>query len=201
MKEYTAVILAAGSSKRLGFNKLILKIDGEPVIRKAVLPFLSAGVSRVLVVTGTDSQDLKEALMGCSVEYVLNNDHALGMSTSVVAVLPFIDQATGVFFHLGDKPFIEKGILERMVGMFRESRDRIIVPFFEGKKGHPILMDVRRYREEMGSLKGDKGLREIIENHAEDVICIRGDEGSLLDIDTVEDVVHLGERGYSIEKS
>jgi CTP:molybdopterin cytidylyltransferase MocA len=53
---------------------------------------------------------------------------------------------------------------------------------------------------EMGFLKGDKGLREIIEKHAEDVIFIKGNEGSLFDIDTIEDVECLKERGYIIEK-
>jgi molybdenum cofactor cytidylyltransferase len=200
MKRFSAVILAAGVSKRLGFNKLTLKINRESVIRKAVLPFISAGIGRIFIVTGIQSQDIHEGLAGCAVEFIENKDCALGMSSSVKASLPFITDEEGVFFHLGDKPFLEKEMIFNMIDMYRLSREKIIVPVFNGEKGHPVLMDVSLYSEEIKSLQGDKGLREIIEKHAADVIFIKGNEGSLYDIDTTEDVERLKERGYIIEK-
>ena len=200
MKRFSAVILAAGVSKRLGFNKLTLKINGESVIRKAVLPFISAGIGKVFIVTGIQSQEIREELTGYAVEFIENKDCALGMSTSVKASLPFITDEEGVFFHLGDKPFLEKEMIYRMIDIYRENREKIIVPVFNGEKGHPVLMDVGLYSEEIKSLEGDKGLREIIEKHTEDVIFIKGNEGSLFDIDTIEDVERLKERGYIIEK-
>jgi molybdenum cofactor cytidylyltransferase len=122
------------------------------------------------------------------------------MSTSVKASLPFIADKEGVFFHLGDKPFLEKEIIYRMIDIYRENREKIIVPVFNGEKGHPVLMDAAAYSEEIKSLLGDKGLREIIEKHTADVIFIKGNEGSLHDIDTIDDVERLKERGYIIEK-
>jgi molybdenum cofactor cytidylyltransferase len=200
MKRFSAIILAAGVSKRLGFNKLTLKMNGESVIRQAVLPFISAGIGKVFIVTGILSQDIREGFTGHAVEFIENKDYALGMSTSVKAALPFITDEEGVFFHLGDKPFLEKEMIYHMIDMYREDRKKIIVPVFNGEKGHPVLMDVGLYSMEIGFLKGDKGLREIIEKHAGDVIFIRGNEGSLFDIDTIEDVERLKERGYIIEK-
>jgi molybdenum cofactor cytidylyltransferase len=200
MKRFSSVILAAGLSRRLGFNKLTLKINGESVIRKSVLPFISAGIGKVFIVTGLQSQDINEEFTGYDVEFIENRNYALGMSTSVKASLPFITDKEGVFFHLGDKPFLEKEILYYMINMYRENREKIIVPVFNGEKGHPVLMDVGLYGEEIRSLEGDKGLREIIEKHTEDVIFIKGDEGTLFDIDTIDDVERLKERGYIIEK-
>jgi molybdenum cofactor cytidylyltransferase len=200
MKEFSVVILAAGASKRLGFNKLTLKINGESVLRKAVVSFISAGLGRIFVVTGIQSQNIHKELTGCAVEFIENKDCALGMSTSVRASLPFITEEEGVFFHLGDKPFLEKDIISRMVDTYRENKKKIIVPVFNGEKGHPVLMDASLYREEIRSLEGDKGLREIIEKHAGDVIFIKGNEGALFDIDTIEDVERLKKRGYIIEK-
>jgi molybdenum cofactor cytidylyltransferase len=200
MKRFSAIILAAGVSKRLGFNKLTLKMNGESVIRQAVLPFISAGIGQVFIVTGILSQDIREGFTGHAVKFIENKDYALGMSTSVKAALPYITDEEGVFFHLGDKPFLEKEMIYHMIDMYREDRKKIIVPVFNGEKGHPVLMDVGLYCMEMGFLKGDKGLREIIEKHAEDVIFIKGNEGSLFDIDTIEDVECLKERGYIIEK-
>jgi molybdenum cofactor cytidylyltransferase len=200
MKRFSAVILAAGVSKRLGFNKLTLKMNGETVIRQAVLPFISAGLGKVFIVTGVHSKGIREELTGYTLEFIENKDYSLGMSTSVKASLPFIADEEGVFFHLGDKPFLEKEILYRMIDIYREDRKKIIVPVFNGEKGHPVLMDVGLYSTEIRSLEGDKGLREIIEKHAGDVIFIKGNEGSLFDIDTIEDVERLKERGYIIEK-
>jgi molybdenum cofactor cytidylyltransferase len=200
MKKLYAVILAAGSSKRLGSNKLTLRIDGEAVIRKAVMPFLSAGIEKILVVTGVNSQDIQKELAGYPVQFIENKEHLLGMSTSVRAALPFIRDAEGVFFHLGDKPFLEKEILYHMADMYRQNQKKTIVPVFQGKKGHPVLIDIKPCETVIESLSGDKGLREIIEKNGDDVICIKGDEGSLLDIDTEEDVISLRKRGYNIEK-
>lgn len=200
MKRFSAVILAAGASRRLGFNKLTLKMNGESVIRQAVLPFLSAGIGRVFIITGLQSRDIREELRGCPVDFIENKDSVSGMSTSVRVSLPFITDEEGVFFHLGDKPFLEQEILFRMIQIYRENRKKIIVPVFNGEKGHPVLMDVGLYSEEIKFLQGDKGLREIIEKHTENVIFIKGNEGALFDIDTMEDVERLKERGYIIEK-
>jgi molybdenum cofactor cytidylyltransferase len=201
MKGFSAVILAAGASKRLGFDKLTLKINGESVLRKAVASFISAGLGNIFIVTSIQSQNIRKELIGCAVEFVENRDCALGMSTSVRASLPCITDEEGVFFHLGDKPFLGKEMIYRMVDIYRENGKKIIVPVFNGEKGHPVLMDVGLYSEEIKSLEGDKGLREIIEKHTEDVIFIKGNEGVLLDIDTIEDIERLKERGYIIEKS
>jgi molybdenum cofactor cytidylyltransferase len=200
MKEFGAVILAAGSSKRLGFNKLTLRINGEPVLRKAVFPFIAAGIEKILVVTGVESKEIHDAMAGYHVEFVENKDHILGMSTSVRAAMPFIANEKGVFFHLGDKPFIEKETIDDMMSIYRRNKEKIIVPSFQGKKGHPVLINSDLCKTEMMSLTGDKGLREIIEKHTEDVLFIKGTEGSLFDIDTVEDIRQLQERGYVIEK-
>jgi molybdenum cofactor cytidylyltransferase len=201
MKRFSAVILAAGASKRLGFNKLTLRMNGESVIRQAVSPFITAGIGKVFIVTGVQSLKIREELSGYAVEFIENKDCALGMSTSVRASLPFITDEEGVFFHLGDKPFLEKETIYRMIDIYHENREKIIVPVFNGEKGHPVLMDVGVYSEEIKSLLGDKGLREIIEKHTGDVILIKGNEGSLRDIDTIEDVERLKERGFIIEKN
>lgn len=200
MKGFYAVILAAGSSKRLGFNKLTLRINGEPVLRKAVSPFVAAGIEKIFIVTGIESKEIRDVMAGYHVEFIENKDHILGMSTSVKAAMPFITNEKGVFFHLGDKPFIEKETIDDMMSIYHENREKIIVPSFQGKKGHPVLINSDLCKTEMMLLTGDKGLREIIEKHTEDVLFIKGNEGSLFDIDTVEDIRRLEERGYVIEK-
>jgi molybdenum cofactor cytidylyltransferase len=196
-----SVILAAGSSKRLGFNKLTLRIDSEPVIRRTATPFVEAGLGgEVIVVAGSDIAPVAAALKGLNVRVVRNEDHRQGMSSSIRAALPWIEGATAVFFHLGDKPFVKKELLIAMVDRYRDTGRGIIVPVHDGKKGHPVLMSYGPYREEMRLLNGDKGLREVLEKHSADVLFIEGDEGILFDIDTGEDLETLRRRGYRVEK-
>jgi len=196
-----SVILAAGSSMRLGFNKLALRIDSEPVIRRTVTPFVEAGLGgEVIVVAGTDTAPVSAALEGLKARVVPNEEHRLGMSSSIKAALPWIADAKAVFFHLGDKPFVKKEFLTAMIDRYHDAGGGIIVPVHDGMKGHPVLMSYGPYREEMELLSGDKGLREVIEKHSADVLFIEGDEGILFDIDTVEDLETLRRRGYRVEK-
>lgn len=221
MKKIYAVILASGRSTRLGFNKLTLKIDGKSVISMAVEPFIREGVHRVFIVTNPDDGGVKgevEGLIGRFpgiITHVSNPGYKEGMSSSVKASIPYIADADGVFFQLGDKPFIGGELVERMLQVFSPESDDLppaspggrkrapvyfIVPVFEGRKGHPVLVDSKRCAPEMASLAGDRGLREIIEKYRDNVLFIDGNEGNVLDIDTPQQVELLKERGYIIEK-
>lgn len=195
-----SVILAAGSSRRLGFNKLTLKIDSVAVIRKSVSVFAGAGLGNIFVVAGPDLPSITRELDGLAVAVIHNNEHNSGMSSSIKAALPWIRGAEAVFFHLGDKPFIQKNLLEDMVEAYRTNRKNIVIAVCGGIKGHPVLMKVGPYFEEMEGLQGDKGLREVIEKHKEDVLFLETDEGALFDIDTADDIRTLIERGYNVEK-
>jgi molybdenum cofactor cytidylyltransferase len=201
MRDICSVILAAGSSRRLGFDKLTLKIDSEAVILRSVFPFIKADLGNIIVVAGPHMSSISRELDGLPVTVVHNEEHHTGMSSSIKAALPWIREAAAVFFHLGDKPFIKEGLLAQMLKEYRATGKNIIVPVCNGEKGHPVLMSVAPYIEEMRGLEGDKGLREVIEKHKEDVLFIETDDGVLFDIDTADDVRSLTQRGYSIEES
>ena len=230
MEKIYAVILAAGTSSRLGFNKLTLKIDGQSVIQMAAEPFCQKGIEKIYVVTNPENGPVKKALETPSpfplqpsasplqppafslqpsasppspFTFIPNPHFTEGMSSSIKAVAPFIKDADAVFFQLGDKPFINKEMVEQMTELYVNRKKNlfdIIVPVYRGRKGHPVLMDIKPYINEMQNLEGDKGLREIIDNHSESVLFIEGDEGNIFDIDTEGEIHALRERGYVIEK-
>ncbi len=205
MKRIYAVILAAGTSSRLGFNKLTVRIGGKSVIVRAVEPFCSAGIEKILVVTNPDltevQKELEMAPCSSQVSFVCNENYRQGMSSSVKAALPFIEDCDAVFLHLGDKPFVKRELVSRMLDVYREQQGSIIIPEYGGKKGHPVLMQSRPgIIEEMRLLEGDRGLREIVDKHKENVVFIEGDEGCVLDIDTVETLNVLKRRGYRVEE-
>jgi molybdenum cofactor cytidylyltransferase len=199
-RKIDTVILAAGSSSRLGFNKLFLSVDGEPVLTRTLRTFLELQTGTVFVVTGFERERVEQLLQDIPVVLVHNSLYPEGMSTSVRAVLPFLDAGHGLFLHLGDKPFVKKETLGQMIESFVGKTHPIIIPVYQGQKGHPVLMDVMPYLDEMRILEGDTALRPIIEKHSQDILYVEGDEGILLDLDTDGDIDLLRRRGYRIEK-
>lgn len=199
MTQIRAVILAAGSSSRLGFNKLCIKIDGQAVIRKTVRLFMEYA-DKVVVVTGFERERIEHELEGLPVLLVHNANHLQGMSSSVKTALPYVNDTGGILFHLGDKPLVTKGTIERTIEMFRQG-SAIVLPVFNGMKGHPVLIRTRLFLQEMEAVEGDMGLRKLVERHANDVRTVEGDEGAVFDIDSEEDIAELERRGFTIEKS
>jgi molybdenum cofactor cytidylyltransferase len=200
IKRIDTVVLAAGSSSRLGVNKLLLKVDGEPVLRRTLRHFLGLQMGVVFVVTGFERERVEGLLRDVPVATVYNGSYAEGMSASVKAALPLLGEADAVFFHLGDKPFVERETLQHMIDAFAQTRHPIVMPVFQGQKGHPVLIDVKPYLAEMRTLEGDTALRPIIERHSQDILYVEGDEGIILDLDTDEEIDLLRGRGYKIEK-
>ncbi len=91
IKKIDTVILAAGSSKRLGFNKLFLSVDGEPVLTRTLRTFLELRIGTIFVVTGFERERVEDLLRDVPVVLVHNSSYAAGMSTSVRAVLPYLE--------------------------------------------------------------------------------------------------------------
>lgn len=199
MNQISAVILAAGSSKRLGFNKLCIKIDGQAVIRKTVLLFMEYA-HEVIVVTGFERQRIEHELNGLPVLFAHNANHSQGMSSSVKAALPHVANTEGILFHLGDKPLVSSNTIARTIEMFRQG-SAIVLPVFNGTSGHPVLVRSRLFLDEMAAVEGDMGLRRLVERHRDEVRTVEGDEGAVLDIDSEEDIAELVRRGFTIEKS
>jgi molybdenum cofactor cytidylyltransferase len=200
VKTIDAVILAAGSSRRLGTNKLCLRINGESVIRRTVGVFLAAGVKRVLVVAGHESGRIEKELLGMPVEIVENQRHSEGMSSSVKAALPRLVNERAAFFHLGDKPFITVETIRKMAQLFDEKMASLVIPLYQGKRGHPVLFDLSLCMDEMSRVKGDEGLRSVVGRHLDEAVYAEGDEGCVLDIDTQIDIESLAQRGYTVEE-
>jgi molybdenum cofactor cytidylyltransferase len=201
MERVFAIILAAGTSSRLGFNKLTVTIDGESVIRRSVKAFIVEGIHKVIVVIGHNHQKIEQELEGLAVNLINNPHYKEGMSTSVKAAMPFLEGADVLLFHLGDKPFITSHSITGILNKYMVSKPRIIAPLYDGKTGHPVLIDAALLREEIGMLCGDSGLREVIEKYRRDVVFIEGNEGNLLDLDTIQAIDQLRERGYRIEEN
>lgn len=142
MADCAALILAAGLSRRMGErNKLLIQVDGEPIIRRSVKPYLEICRGGVCVVTGHESDAVREALAGLDVRFVFNPDFAEGQKTSVVTGLRAADHASDLFIGLGDQPSLNGDDLTWLLEMHRSDADeKITVPTRGEDRGNPILV-------------------------------------------------------------
>ena len=184
-----AVVLAAGQSRRMGnSNKLLMKIDGEPLVRRTVKTIKAAKVGEVIVVTGHMEADVRAALAGLDVTFVHNPRYAEGLSTSLktgIKALP-PDVAAAVV-GLGDMPAVTTAHVDQLIRAFDPDAGWAIgVPVHHGKRGNPVLW-ARRFFEEMQGVSGDVGAKALIGANESLVYEIEfEDTGVLTDLDTPE---------------
>lgn len=182
------IVLAAGTSSRMGRNKLIENVHGKPLVRRAVDATLASRLDPVLVVTGHQAGKIGAAVAGTPVALVHNEQFDEGLSSSlragVAAVPPDCD---GAMVLLGDMPDISPALIDRLIAAFDPARGHAACVATAGKRrGHPVLW-ARRFFPELMTLSGDKGAREILQAHAGQVLEIEAmDDAPLVDIDTVE---------------
>jgi molybdenum cofactor cytidylyltransferase len=181
-----ALVLAAGQSRRMGRNKLLLPIEGTPMVARTVDALIASAATDIVVVTGHQPDALRAALAGRSVAFVHNPDFASGLASSLqagIAALPA--DADGALVCLGDMPLVAPPHLDRLIAAFNPLEGRLIcVPTYDGKRGNPVLW-TRQFFAEMQTVSGDMGARGLLDRHG-DAVCevAMADAAVLLDFDT-----------------
>jgi len=190
-----AIILAAGRSRRMGAQKLLLPLGGKPMIAHVADAVLAGPVDRVLVVVGADGAAIAEALEGRDVHFVTNPEAEGEMLGSVRCGLKAMPQdAAAALVVLGDQPGITPEIVAAVVEAFQSSGRGIVVPTHGGRRGHPLLVAMR-YRDEILSRYDGTGLRGLLQAHPTDTLEVEVPVlGVREDVDTPEDYARAVER-------
>ena len=186
-KLVSAIILAAGESRRMGKPKQLLPLDKTTILECTIDNFLNSEVHDVVVVVGYRAEEVVSLIAKRPTSMVVNAAYRDGMSTSIIAGLSLIsDNAQGVMLALADQPFIDSQTINCLVESFGAHDKGIVLPIYQGKRGHPVILSIK-YKEELLSLKGDIGGREIIHRYPDDVLEVPVNcEGICVDIDTVD---------------
>jgi molybdenum cofactor cytidylyltransferase len=182
------IVLAAGSSTRMGTQKLLLPYREDTIIGTVVNQVLASKVDRIMVVLGADHLEVKAALNGQPVEFCHNREHKKGMLSSVMCgVRSLPEDANAALIFLGDQPEISSRVTDAVIEAYNEDIKGIVVPVHEHRRGHPLLIDLK-YRKEIDRLDLEQGLRALMHQFPEDVLEVEVDApGILVDIDTKED--------------
>ena len=188
MLKNRAIILAAGSSTRMGSQKMLLPFGESTILETVIQNIHSSSVDSILVVLGANHEQILEFIKPLPVEVCINTNHQSGMLSSVVcgfSALP--DDTSTALIFLGDQPGISPAVTDAVIRAYNESLHGIVVPVSNHRRGHPLLVDFK-YKREIGGLDLEKGLRALMHHFPEDVLEVEVDDGGILiDIDTPED--------------
>ena len=184
-----AIVLAAGRSKRMGVQKLLLPFAGKTVIEHIVDEVAASSVRHIVVVTGADGRAVAAALNGRRLVIVPNPEFDSEMLESVrcgLAALP--RNCAAMLIVLGDQPAVRREWVAKLSAVFREYEGKkIVVPVHDGHRGHPMLIP-NRFREELLTRHKEEGIRGLLDAHEEDVVRVQwGGSEVLADMDYPED--------------
>ena len=181
-----ALVLAAGLSRRAGpVNKLLVNVDGRPMVAAVAATAISAGYAPVFAVTGHDAERVSASLAGLDVGIVSNPDYAEGMASSIrhgIDALP--GHVAGVAICLGDMPWVAEATLGALLADFSPApADTICRPVCGGRPGNPVLFG-RDFFAELTRLAGDRGAKAVIAAHPQAVRdVVVEDPGIFRDLD------------------
>ena len=183
-----ALILAAGSSRRMGSQKLLLPFGQNTIIGTVIDNVLNSDVDHVMVVLGANQEDIQDTLEHKPVQFCHNRKHEQGMLSSVICGIRALPpDAVTALIYLGDQPGIHPAVTNTVIEAYSEELFGIVIPVHMHRRGHPLLVDMK-YRKEIEKLDLEAGLRSLRHHFPEDVLEVEVDEpGILVDIDTRED--------------
>jgi molybdenum cofactor cytidylyltransferase len=185
----SAIILAAGQSKRMGKPKMLLPWGNLTVIEQVVTTFLNAGIEDILIVTGAAQSEVNKALDRYPVNRIHNPEHETGemLSSLQCGIREMSEQTQAALIGLGDQPQVQEGSIRAICEAYLGSTSELIVPSFQMKRGHPWLV-ARTLWDEVLALKPPETLRNFLNRHAETIRYVNLDTSTILaDLDTPED--------------
>jgi molybdenum cofactor cytidylyltransferase len=183
-----AIVLAAGESKRMGVQKLLLPFGGKTVITHIVDQLTASAVDEIYIVVGCQGKQVSKELSGRPVSIVNNPNYKSGMLSSVRYGLGATNpKCKTILVALGDQPSITTKLIDQMLQTFTSTEKQILVPLYDNRRGHPLLFSAV-YREEIFTRYDDVGLRGLLYAHKEDVFELPVEtSGVLSDMDYPED--------------
>lgn len=188
--QVAGLVLAAGSSSRLGRPKQLLKIDGIPMVLRAVRCACSSNCNRIFVVVGANRSPIVDAINDLDVEIVENRQWREGIGSSIRTAVERIEvdpcAYDAALVMLADQIRIRVEQLNRIIDTFR-SKGSIVASNYENTLGVPALFP-REYFHELRKLAGDTGAKSLLSRHQSQVIRVDCPEASA-DVDTAQDLV------------
>jgi CTP:molybdopterin cytidylyltransferase MocA len=184
----------------MGVFKPLLPFGNQTVIESCVLNLKGGGVDEIIVVTGHRAEEVKKQVEDLNVKFAFNPKEESEMSESIAyGVREIYQNAKAVFIALVDQPAIPSKIIKQITQARDITKKRLIVPTFQGRGGHPVLLDLS-LKDELLNLDSQKGLRWVFEIYKDEVLRLEVDSPYIRnDIDTWEDYRSLHKEVFGVE--
>lgn len=183
------ILLAAGSSSRMGQSKQLLEIQGEPLLLYSTKAALASGAKNVIVILGANEQPHREIIRDLPVNIIANHYWKSGMGSSIKAGLNYLirksSETEAVIMTVCDQPALTAQHLQKLMLEFKETRSPIIASSYSGTAGVPALF-ARSFFSNILMLRDEQGAKKIIQQFPEQVRTVNFPEG-VFDLDTSED--------------
>ena len=188
MEEIWAIILAAGESKRMGSPKMLLPFHGGTMLERVISNVRASAVNKILVVLGSDNDKVLTLVERSSANHCMNENYTNGMLSSVKCGFRSLPQNfRAVLIFQGDQPLISPDTINNVIKAHQTSGKEILIPIFEGKRGHPLMVG-KKFRKEIETMESDQGLKALSARHPEEVFEVETDDpGILKDFDTYDE--------------
>src|SRR6266566_4636932 len=199
----SAIILAAGNSSRMGSgrHKLLLPLDGRPVLVHVIDAALASQARPIIIVLGHEAEQVRAHITSYTlhpdITIVENDKYLQGMSTSLHLGVQLLisngykkhaspSEVDSALIVLGDQPMITSKIIDTLIAIYRATGKHIVAPLYNGKRGSPVLFDESLFHE-LIQVTGDEGGRTVLERHSQEVKLVEmGDVPANYDVDTWE---------------
>jgi len=192
IKDVSAILLAAGRSRRMGAFKPLLPFGRQTVVEACIEHLLDGGVGSVVVVVGHRAGEMRERLSRLPVVLAVNDEEGSEMSASIARGVERLPEAAGAtLVALCDQPMIPPAVVSLLIEEWRRTGAPLLAPEFEGRGGHPVLVDLR-FREELRRLDPARGLRSLFDAHRAEARRVAVASPFVArDMDTWQDYVRL----------
>jgi molybdenum cofactor cytidylyltransferase len=185
----SAIILAAGQSRRMGQPKMVLPWGQSTVIEHVITTFLEAGTEHIVVVTGGTQELVEKAIEPYPVQKVYNRNYEAGemLSSLQVGLRLLPNGVQAALIGLGDQPQVQARTVRLVGEAYRASQSQLVVPSFQMRRGHPWLV-ARSLWSEILALNSPESPRDFLNRHAAEIHYVQVETSSILsDLDTPED--------------
>lgn len=181
----SAVVLAAGASRRMGCCKQQLPVKNLTMIEHVVNNVLESSFDDIVIVLGFMANELMKVITSRKAKVVINQKYRLGLSSSLKAGLDAVSaRSNAIIFIHADMPLVEPYVFDSLIKEYRKTHALITIPTYKGRRGNPVLFDMS-LADEIRRVTGDVGARIVVKRHSEDVHEVEvGSLGVLFDVDT-----------------
>ena len=182
------VLLAAGLSRRMGRNKLLIELGERSVVRRAAETAAAAGFFSLLVVVGHQRERVESELAGIACKPVFNPDSASGIHTSLRAGLAAVPESCeAAVVMLADMPLVSAAMLRELVERFRGGAAPLVISTYDGVSAPPILYS-RALFPELCALETEDSGRRLVHCHRAEALELAWPAEALTDLDLPEDL-------------